>query len=79
MEAAAKVRENRVRRWAQRLGYGITKSRAQALYVDDCGLYMLREQGRQRAIVLGERFDASLEDIEAFLADAEGRLMVSPR
>ena len=63
-----------MRRWAQRLGYGITKSRARALYVDDYGLYRRWEQGRQRAIVLGERFNASLEEVEAFLADEEVRL-----
>ena len=43
METAEKVRENRERRWAPRLGSGITESRAQALYVDDDGLSMLWE------------------------------------
>ena len=66
-----------MRRWAQRLGYGLSKSRALALYVDDYGLYMVWTQGSQYSIVLGERFDASLEDIEAFLAHEEGRLTAS--
>jgi hypothetical protein len=38
---------------------------------------MVWTQGSQRSIVLGERFDASLEDIEVFLTHEEGRLRAS--
>jgi hypothetical protein len=77
VELAEKVRENRVRRWAARLGYGISKSRAKVLHVDDYGRYMLWNE--RNYVVLGQRFDATLEDPEAFLEDEEDSLQAQRR
>lgn len=60
-------KERRIHYLARRNGYVVRKSRARK-YVPkftDCGRYMLLEANRWR-VVLGERFDATLDDIEAF-------------
>jgi hypothetical protein len=59
--------ERRVRRLARRFGYAVLKSR-QRNHVpnsDNHGHFMLVNPYRN-TVVLGERFDARLEDIEAF-------------
>jgi hypothetical protein len=58
--------ENRIRKMAARSGYRVTKSRRQESG-DNFGEYMLANEHNH--IVLGEKFDASLEDIEAYLRD----------
>ncbi len=59
-------RENRIRRLARSRGYVICKSRARKyLHGNDRGAYMLMNV--RNIVVLGERFDVSLDDIAAFL------------
>jgi hypothetical protein len=45
--------------------------------VDDYGRYMLWNE--RNYVVLGQRFDATLEDIEAFLEDEEDSLQAQRR
>jgi hypothetical protein len=62
-------RESRVRARARRAGYYVQKSR-QRNYVPNLnnqGQYMLVND--RNRIVLGERFDATLDDIEAYLRE----------
>jgi hypothetical protein len=57
--------ESALRARAHRLGYSIRKSRS-AVDEDNLGKYALvKDDGND--IVLGERFDASLEDIAEYL------------
>ena len=59
--------ESRIRRLAKRNGYFVRKSRAWNIHADDLGEYMLVD-AHCNTVVRGERFDASLEEIEEFLA-----------
>jgi hypothetical protein len=63
----AKSGENRIRRLARRHGYAVRKSREwkHVPHSDNFGDYMLIEPNCN-FVVLGERFNATLEDIEAF-------------
>ena len=70
---SGKARENRLRRWAGRLGYVLHKDRARAWSIDHLGGYMIVEANRN-AVVRGERFEYSIDDVEAFLAGEEARL-----
>ncbi len=67
-----KVRENRLRRWANRLGLQFHKSRARRWSIDDRGCYRLARADGD--LVVGERFDLDLEDVEEWLAEYEARL-----
>jgi hypothetical protein len=53
MTVAEKVLENRVRRWAEYLGYRIRKSRAKMLHADDYGKYMALDIGRHHLVLGG--------------------------
>ncbi len=58
--------ESRIRKLARRRGYLVRKSRARKyLHGNNRGAYMLMSM--RNVVVLGERFDASLDDIAAFL------------
>jgi hypothetical protein len=70
---ADKVRENRARRWAGRLGYRLARSRARRLHINDRGAYMLIEEQRNY-VVLGADYDADLDEVEAFLRREEEQL-----
>ena len=65
---SGKNRENGIRRLARRYGYAVRKSRGRKYvpHADNFGEFMLVEANRN-LVVLGERFDASLDDIEFFL------------
>ena len=65
MSASTLTQENRVRRLAASSGYRVETSR-QPLDRDNAGQFQLIESARSM-VVMGERFDASLDDIEAFL------------
>ena len=65
-----KVYENRLRRWAKRLGLKVMKSRARRLHLDNFGEYMLVDTSAN-VIVDGSKFDLSLEDIERILHGIE--------
>jgi hypothetical protein len=68
-----KVRENRLRRWASRLGLQFHKSRARRWSIDDHGSYMLVDADGD-VLVAGEKFDLDLQDVEEWLAEYETRL-----
>lgn len=64
---ALKVREDRARRRLAREGYLLRKDRARSWNVDHQGGYMIVEADRN-LIVAGERWNLTLEDVEAWLA-----------
>lgn len=69
-----KVRENRLRRMAERQGLALKKSRRRDERALDFGTYMLVDPYRNSVIVAGDRnrgYGLSLDEIEAELA--EGR------
>jgi hypothetical protein len=68
-----KIRENRLRRWAARLGYTIKRSRAKRLHLNDLGKYMLVDN-LSNGVVLGDRFDADLDELEVRLESFEAQL-----
>jgi hypothetical protein len=65
MSTSKLTQENRVRKLAARHGYRVEVSR-QPLHTDNRGQFQLIESDRS-LVVLGEKFDASLDDIEAYL------------
>lgn len=73
-----KVYENRLRRKAARLGLALRKSRARRLYLNNQGGYRIVDP-YHNFIVAGERFDLSLEEVEAFLDDYEQELYEDTR
>lgn len=61
-----KVRENRLRRLAYRMGYRIVKSRRPASRnVDDLGGFMIVNYSN--VIEAGQRMDLTLDEVEEFL------------
>lgn len=58
--------ESALRARARKLGYTIHKSRSRSIHEDNLGKYALVKQDNN-AVVLGERFDASLEEIADYL------------
>lgn len=64
----APLDESTVRSRASRMGYSIQKSRVRMIGLDNHGEYRLVWTA-QNSICLGERFDATLEDIDAYLGD----------
>ena len=69
MNASRLIHENRVRKLAAKLGYRLEVSRL-PLHTDNRGKFQLIESARSM-VVLGERFDASLNEIEAYLIEKE--------
>ena len=67
MPCNEKTHEARIRRLARHHGYVVRKSRGRnrVPHANDFGDYMLIEASRN-VVVLGERFNATLDDIEAF-------------
>ena len=66
----SKSQEARVRSLARRIGYYVTRSREwkNVPHANNHGEYMLIEAEHGSA-VLGFRYDATLDDIEAYLRD----------
>ena len=62
------AREARARRLARRQGLAIRKSRAHAWNCDNYLGYMIVDPFRN-AIEAGQRYDLSIEEVEAYLAD----------
>jgi hypothetical protein len=73
-----KVHENRLRRKAARLGLALRKSRARRLHLNNRGMYRIVDPYRN-FIIAGERFDLSLEEVEAILDDYERELYEETR
>ena len=65
-----KTVENRVRRRGARNGYFVQKSRRYVDGWDNQGEYMLVDAS-QNLVALGPRYDATLEEIEAWLGQPE--------
>ena len=63
------AREARVRRRAQKEGLLLRKSRARTAHLDDHGEYRLVD-ANLNAIVAGEKFDMTLDDVENWLGEA---------
>lgn len=64
-----RVRENRVRRWAKRLGWEVQKSRVRLTHLDDHGGYRL--ENMYYGFLEGEKFDLDLDDVERILEEVE--------
>jgi len=60
------VKESALRARARKLGYAIRKSRSRSIHEDNLGRYALVKED-SNLVVLGERFDASLEEIAEYL------------
>lgn len=58
--------ESTLRVRARKLGYAIRKSRSRSIHEDNFGQYALVKESNDE-VVLGERFDATLEEIAAYL------------
>ena len=69
-EKVDKVRENRARRWATRLGLQLAKSRAKRIHADNFGGYMIIDASINGCIQ-GSKFDLSIEEVEEYLAAYE--------
>ncbi len=65
MDKDIKRREDKVRRQLAEQGLALRKSRASIFSADDQGGYMIIDTQYNR-IEAGERFDLTLEDIEAY-------------
>jgi len=59
--------ENRIRKLARRRGYSVHKSR-RPVSLNNHDEFRLVDADRN-VIVLGEHFDATLQDVEAYLTD----------
>jgi sugar diacid utilization regulator len=77
MDIETKVYENRLRRWAKRLGLDLHKSRARLFNINDQGGYQLIDQ--QKMIIAGERMELTLEDIKGILGKIEQELSSKTR
>ena len=73
MDNEEKVRENRYRRMAKRLGYVLKKSKARNWNVDNHQQFML-VNAQFNMVELGQRFDASLDDVAEYLGETEKEL-----
>jgi hypothetical protein len=60
-------KESALRARARKLGYAIHKSRSRSIHEDNLGKYALVKED-SNYVVLGERFDASLEEIAEYLS-----------
>jgi len=65
-----KLRQNRVRQWADRLGYRLNRSPARMLHTDDLGWYQL-EDVYSTTMPFGVDYDLSLNEVETILQDQE--------
>ena len=73
MNTEDKVRENRYRRWAKRLGLSLKKDKARYWSLDRQGGYMIVEPNLN-AIFYGQKFDLTLDEVGEILQEYEGRI-----
>jgi hypothetical protein len=71
VDIAEKVRENRLRRQARRLGLELQKSRAREVWADDRGLW--RITASRKRVRWGRQWELTLDQAEALLRDAEAQ------
>lgn len=72
LETADKVRENRLRRYADRLGANLRKSRRRLFRIDDRGGWQVRSDGK---VVAGHRFELDLNEVERVLDERRDSLL----
>src|SRR5260370_20958771 len=60
--------ESAVRARAHRMGYSVSKSRDRSLHSNNAGKFMLCDD--RNTVVLGDGFDASLQDVADYLTKA---------
>jgi hypothetical protein len=60
-------KERALRARARKLGYAIHKSRSRSIHEDNLGKYALVKED-SNSVLLGERFDSSLEEIAEYLS-----------
>jgi hypothetical protein len=68
-----KSRENRLRRWAGRIGYRIEHSRARSIQSNNFGDFRLLDIGTN-TVVCGARYDATIDEVEECLAARQAEL-----
>ena len=73
MNTEDKVRENRYRRWAKRLGLSLKKDKARNWSLDRQGGYMIVETNLN-AIYYGQRFDLTLDEVAEILEEYERKI-----
>ena len=61
-----KAREDKARKQLAKQGYSLKKSRSKTYTVNDCGGYMIVQDG---IIQAGERFNMTLEEVEKFIGE----------
>jgi hypothetical protein len=75
MERAEKIRENRLRRMAERQGFALQKSRRRDPRAYDYGTYMLTDPNTNSIVAAGDvgrGYGLTLDDIEEWLVGPEG-------
>jgi len=65
-----KVRENRLRRWAARLGLSLRKSRARNWNIDNYQRFMIVDPSIN-TILAGQKYDMDLDAVEKYLKEEE--------
>jgi hypothetical protein len=73
-----KVRANPARRQAKRLGLVLERSRTKKIHADDLGEYRLVDSVTSK-LLLGDHFDASLDEVESYLDKVEADLVAERR
>jgi hypothetical protein len=68
MADAEKIRENRLRRMAERQGYTLRKSRRRDFRAADYGMYWIVDPNT-RFIVAGGDFGMNLDSVESWLTE----------
>lgn len=74
MGESLKVREIRLRRWAERLGLFLQKSKVRKFNVNDKGQWRVRKVNKYGKVMVGTHFDMTMDDVEEYLASYEERL-----
>jgi len=73
MNQDQKVRENRLRRMAHRLGLEIRKSRVRTIQLHDWGDYSVLDR-KSGEVVAGEKQDLSVDQVESVLRAIEDKI-----
>ncbi len=68
-----KVREVKLRNWANRLGLFLTKTRHRKWSLDDHLGYAIRDKSSNE-IIYGAKYDLDLDQVEKFFEDYEQKL-----
>jgi hypothetical protein len=72
-----KIREVRLRNWAKRLRLELHKSHKRRWSLDDKLGYMITNPSTNNSVLLGNHFDANLDEVEKYLQQYEAKLKAS--